>query len=99
MEVSEFRGKKGLLHGQANRQLRLKRPEFPNGFQGSILFLQGSIFKGSIADEGSRIPDFLFIGWLRSNSVVFQESSPSTLWFWRVWGLVLVSSLWSPASS
>ena len=75
MEVSEFRAKKGLLHGQARTgSSGSKDPNSPMTFRGAFCFYRGAFLKVPFGDAGSMIPDFLFFGWLRSNSVVFQES-------------------------
>ena len=68
-KMPEFGAEKDVLQGPSkeNGWLMLKRPELPDGFQGRV-------FMGKIWSEGSRVCDFLLIGWWRGNRVVFQES-------------------------
>ena len=67
-----------------NRQLMLKRPELPDGFQRRVS-------KGSIRGEGCRVPDqlvdILLISWCWGNTAVFQMTASSTFWSQLVWGL------------
>lgn len=63
MEVSEFRAKKGLLHGQARTgSSGSKDPNSPMAFRGAFCFYRGAFLKATSGEEGSRIPDFLLLG-------------------------------------
>ena len=68
------------LPSKDSRQLVLKRPELPYGFQGKV-------FKDRLREGGcgvcDQLADILLIGWWWGN----QESTSSTFWFQLVWGL------------
>ena len=63
-----------------SRQLVLKRPKLPDGFQGKV-------FKDRVREGGrglcDPLVDILLIGWWWSN----RESASSTFWFQLVWDL------------
>ena len=57
MEVSEFRGKKGLLHGQARTgSLGSKDPNSPMAFRGAFYFYRGAFLKAALQ---MKAPGFL----------------------------------------
>ena len=67
----------GLIAGTSkeNRQLMLKRPELPNGFQRRV-------FKDSVRREGGRMCDQLVHNSLVDDEVmvIFSESQLSVFW-------------------